>query len=84
MFSSTTMELSTNIPAAKVIPARLTTFRLRPKSQSMINVPMMLMGMASPMTSVLLPVRKNRKRTVTASRLPIIRFCCTSVSELLT
>ena len=32
---------------------------------------MMLMGMANPITKVVLPVRRNRKRIVTARMLPI-------------
>ncbi len=58
MFSSTTMELSTTMPTAKAMPARLITFRLRPKTSIIRKLPMMLMGMATAITSVLVPLRR--------------------------
>ena len=84
MFSNTTIELSTSMPAANVMPAKLMTFRFRPSSHSMMNVPMMLIGIATPITNVLLPVRRKRNRTITARILPMTKFCRTSESELLT
>ncbi len=76
MFSSTTIALSTSIPTAKEMPARLTTFRLRPKPHMKINVPMIEMGMATAVVRVELMLRKKMNRTVRASKPPMttLRF----------
>ena len=76
------MELSTSIPAAKVMPAKLMMLRLRSSIQSVMNVPMMLMGMANPITRVVLPVRRNKYKTVIARRLPRKRLRPTKSREL--
>ena len=76
------MELSTNMPPASVMPARLITFTFRSNTHKAIKVPMMLTGMANPTTKVVLAVRRNRKRIVTARMLPMTRFFCTRLMEL--
>ena len=75
------MELSTNIPAANVIPAKLMTLKFRPNAHSIINVPIMLIGMAKPTTRVLLPVRRNKYKMEIANILPTIKFCWTRVRD---
>ena len=62
MFSSTTTALSTSMPTANASPARLITFSERPSRFSIRNVPMMLVGIASAMTSVERPLRRNSSK----------------------
>ena len=52
MFSITTMELSTSMPTAKEIPARLTTLMFRWKSHRKMNVPTAETGIARAVVSV--------------------------------
>ena len=52
MFSRTTIELSTTIPTANAIPARLTTFSVRPNTCIMRNTPTTLIGIAAPFVPV--------------------------------
>ncbi len=65
------------IPTAKLIPARLITLIVLPRRAIIINVPMMLIGIAVATTIVLLPLRRKRSKTAIASMPPIIRFCFT-------
>ena len=68
------MALSTSMPTAKARPARLMTFKLRPKSDMPKKVPMALIGIARPMIRVLLKLRKKTSRTATANPPPTTRF----------
>ena len=77
IFSRTTMELSTSMPTAKEIPARLTTLMFRPRIQRKIKVPMAEIGMATAVATVDLILRKKSRRTAIASKPPIITFCFT-------
>ena len=72
------MELSITMPTAKLIPARLTTFIVRPSASKTMNVPMTLDGIAIPTIIVLLALRRKRSRTAIASTAPIRRFPFTS------
>ena len=71
MFSSTTIELSTTIPTANAMPARLTTFTERPSTNIIRNTPTTLIGIAAPTTNVLLTLRRNSSSTTIASAPPI-------------
>ena len=77
MFSSTTMALSRSMPTAKEIPARLTTFRFRPRALMKMKVPITLIGMAVATTTVEETLRRNRSSTVTARNPPMRMFCRT-------
>jgi hypothetical protein len=63
MFSSTTIELSTSMPTAKEMPARLTTLMLRSSSQRKRKVPTADTGMARAVMRVPRKLRKNRNST---------------------
>ncbi len=78
MFSSTTIALSTSMPTAKAIPARLTTFKFLPKAFMKINVPIMLIGMAVAAIPVDATLLRNITNTDIASNPPIKIFLCTS------
>ena len=71
MFSSTTMELSTSIPMAKEIPARLTTFRFLLKSQRKIKVPMAETGIAKAAVRVVRTLLRKSISPHIASNPPI-------------
>ena len=58
MFSSTTIELSTSMPTAKVMPARLITLMLRSKRYMKKKVPITEMGMATATVRVELTERR--------------------------
>ena len=77
MFSSTTIELSTTIPTANAIPARLITFSVRPKAFIAMNEPIMLIGMATAITSVLDALRRYNNSVTMAKKPPMIRLCIT-------
>ena len=66
------------MPTAKLIPARLTTFKVRPSASKTMKVPMTLDGIAIATIIVLLALLRKRRRTVMASTPPIIRFPLTS------
>jgi uncharacterized membrane protein len=83
MFSSTTIALSTTIPTAKAIPARLMTFRVRPNANIMRMDPTMLIGMATAITMVLLILRRYMRSTMMARNPPIMMLCRTSEMALL-
>ena len=55
MFSRTTTALSTSIPTANAIPARLITLSDRPAIPKAKNVPTTLVGIANPTTNAPLP-----------------------------
>jgi len=74
MFSRTTMALSTSMPTAKEMPARETTFRLRPKSFMKMKVPMMEMGMDTATMTVDEKLRRKSSSTMTASAPPMRMF----------
>ena len=78
MFSRTTMALSTSIPTAKEIPARLTTFRFRPKIHRKMKVPITLIGIAVATITVEERLRRKTSSTKMASAPPIAMFCLTS------
>ncbi|MBA7675420.1 hypothetical protein ES703_83653 [subsurface metagenome] len=64
------MELSTTIPIAKLIPARVITLILRPKRVIIRKVPIMLMGIAVVTTNILEIFLRNRNNTITAREAP--------------
>ena len=66
------------MPTAKLIPARLTTFIVRPSASKTMKVPMTLDGIAIATIIVLLALLRKRRRTVMASTPPITRFPLTS------
>ena len=70
MFSRTTMELSTSIPMAKEIPARLTTLRLRWKCQRKMKDPTADTGMARAAVSVVRILRRKSSSPQMASMPP--------------
>ena len=74
MFSSTTIALSTTIPTAKLIPARLMTLMLRPMADMTRKVPTILTGIATAMMPTALKLRKNKKSTATARMPPTMMF----------
>ena len=65
------MALSTSIPTAKLIPARLTTFKFRPSAFIRIKVPTTLIGIAVAITTVALTLLKNNQSTIIASTPPM-------------
>ena len=71
------MALSTTIPTAKAIPARLTTLSVRPKSVTIRNVPTALIGIARPITKVLRQLLRNNRSTIIARMPPTTTFCLT-------
>ena len=71
MFSSATMALSMTMPTAKLIPARLMTLMLRPKSHMAKKVPTIEIGMDVAMIATELTLRRKMKSTVTASVPPM-------------
>jgi hypothetical protein len=71
------MALSTSIPEAKAMPARLTTLRLLPRAFRMIKVPMMLIGIEVPTTMVEGTLLRKMRRTTTARAPPMRMFLCT-------
>jgi hypothetical protein len=75
MFSSTTTALSTSMPTANAIPARLITLSERPMRWSSRKVPMMLVGIARAMTTVERPLRRKTSSTKMV-RLPPTRMFC--------
>ena len=84
MFSRTTMELSTTIPTANAKPASEITFKVRPSSFRTRKVPTTLMGIAAATMNVLVRLRRNSKRAMTAKMLPMTKLCCTSPIALWT
>ena len=60
------MALSMTMPTAKLIPARLMTLMLRPKSHMAKKVPTIEIGMAVAMIATELMLRRKMKSTVTA------------------
>ncbi len=78
MFSSTTIELSTTMPAAKAHPAREMTLMVRPKTCIMRKVPTNEMGMARVTMKVAETLRRKTSSTRIASEPPTNRFCRTS------
>ena len=61
--------------------------RLLPVDRDLLGRPVITSsgnGFATPITNVLLPVRRKRNRTSTARILPMTKFCRTSESEPLT
>ncbi len=68
------MALSTSIPAANAIPARLTTLRFLPKAFIKMKVPMMLIGIAEAATTVDEILLRNKISTVIARITPINIF----------
>jgi hypothetical protein len=77
MFSSTTIALSTTTPVEKARPASEMTLSVRPVSSITSSVPMMQMGMASEMISVLLIERRKTSSTTMESSPPMRRSCST-------
>jgi hypothetical protein len=71
MFSSTTMALSTNMPTAKEMPARLTTLRVRSKIHRKIKVPTAEMGMATTVVKVEEMLLRKSRSTTRASNPPM-------------
>jgi hypothetical protein len=78
MFSRTTIALSTSMPTANARPARLTTFSDRPIRWSSRKVPMMLVGIASAITRVERPLRRNRRRQMIVRMPPRTMLSLTS------
>ncbi len=72
IFSSTTIELSINIPTENAIPARLITFNDLPSICIIKNVPIIHIGMVTAITNVARTLRKNIKSTITANIPPTI------------
>ena len=83
IFSNTTMELSTSMPTAKEIPARLTTLKLRLLSHRKMKQPMTEIGIASAVVSVDLTLRRKVISTVMASMPPIRTFCFTRLMAVM-
>ena len=81
MFSNTTIALSTTMPTANAIPARLMTLIDRPSTVITKNVPTTLIGIARATTRVLRPLRKNMSSTLMASAPPINMLLRTSVVD---
>ncbi len=75
MLSSATIELSTTMPMAKVIPASETTLMVRPKACIPSAVANAHTGIATLTTADAPNVRRNRKSTMMASIAPSSRFC---------
>ena len=65
------MALSTSMPTANEMPARLTTFRVRSKTHRKMNVPIAETGMATAVVTVDEMLRKNSSSTHRASRPPM-------------
>ena len=74
IFSRTTIELSTSIPTAKLIPARDTTLILRPSMNIPRKVPIADIGMAHAMIRVGLIFLRKSIRTIIANKPPSKRF----------
>ena len=72
IFSSTTIELSINIPTENAIPARLITFNDRPNAFIIKNVPIIHIGIVVAITSVERILLKKIKSTITAKSPPAI------------
>ena len=77
MFSSTTTALSTSMPIANAMPARLITLSERPMRLSSRNVPMTLVGIASAITRVERALRRKMSSTTIVRHPPNSMFCCT-------
>ena len=80
MLSSATIELSTTMPMANVMPASETTLIVRPKACMPSAVANAHTGMATLTTAEAPNVRRNRNNTTIASAAPSRRFCCTRSS----
>ena len=78
MFSRTTIALSTSMPMAKAMPARLITLSERPISESSRNVPITLVGIASAITKVGRMLLRKISRTIVVRTPPSRMFCVTS------
>jgi len=70
MFSSTTTALSTSMPTANAMPARLMTLSVRWKAARARNVPITLTGIESVTMSVERTLRRNRSRVPMVSSPP--------------
>jgi hypothetical protein len=79
-FSSTTIALSTTIPTAKAMPARLMTFTLRPMATMNTTAPITEIGIDSAMIPALRNDRRKRSNTSTAREPPIQMLLRTSAS----
>jgi hypothetical protein len=82
MFSSTTMKLSTSMPTAKAIPARLRTLSERPIRYRQRNMPTVLTAMARKMTAAERVLRRKINNTIKVSAAPSTMFSRTkSIAE---
>ena len=70
ILSTTTMALSTSIPAPNANPPSVITFKVRPLKYMRLNVAIIDMGMAMLIISVEPILRKKRNRTIIANRAP--------------
>ena len=68
------MELSTTMPTANAMPARLMTLSVRPKKPISRKVPMTLIGMAMATTKVLDRLRRKTSSTRIARVPPMNRL----------
>ena len=74
MFSSTTIAASTTMPTANASPAREITLIERPSAAMATNEPMMETGIASEITRVARPERRNKSSSSAASVPPMRMF----------
>ena len=77
IFSNTTNELSTTMPTAKLIPARLIKFNVLPINSNIMKELTVLMGIASAIIKVVFIDFKKKSKTNIASKAPKKRFCLT-------
>ena len=70
MFSSTTIELSTNMPTPSASPPKLTVLSVKPLKYISAKVAMTEIGIATPMISVEVRLRRKNSSTNTASTAP--------------
>ena len=80
MLSRATIELSTTMPIANVMPASETTLIVRPSACIPRAVANAQTGMATLTTADAPNVRRNKNRTMIARTPPRSRFCCTRAS----
>ncbi len=81
MFSSTTMKLSTNMPTANEMPAKLSKLSERPKRPIIRNMPIMLVPMAVKITKLERTFFKNTNSTMKLRTAPSTTLSVTTSIE---
>ena len=82
IFSTTTIALSTSIPAPNARPPKVIIFRVKPLKYIRLNVATMDIGIAKAIIAVTFMRRKKMKRTKTAISTPISAVSRTSFTDV--